>query len=559
MVLFASLSKTKAFSDAQDPSKGKTAFPPTAVQFYSSKSIDLTSNSITDHACPKDATPSSSPRAETDLASFAPLTYQAVTIHSSTDNANNANLDVNVDIHAKPNLGIWNSRIHSNSKVHAETLKACHSNPKIPIPTFLITLDLNEASVSGNNDGSSNLHRVHPVMSSVLSGIIDYCSSLPSEVEVTDTGALAEINGNEESKKDQGGGEEKEVVTVKVPNRTDGTTNLSKLKSTTFGKAPLDDSILPGIEEDENEKNHDNGCGRGQSEININLIICGIFSKNQEVTYREKQAINLLMYHLQKFASELNCSLCLVKDEGKKGTGDGVDDDDAGSDGAAGDGAMGSNEANNDESRGGSDAFRPKGMSVQEFGRFLKKVCTASVEDEHDVDSNDVAAAGEDGEGQNEEQKEDTEQQPSLYGPYDYDVDLINSVLLRGAGCPGVWNANTDSLWVALPPPTSPEGSTGNSNAEKNNKGASVSGGHGDQEWLGKLAESVSAYVGSTGGSDAKSVRSAMDQTVRTTRTTSNNTVVTKKKVVRKKPTGSGDKKDSQDVQDFFADRKSVV
>jgi hypothetical protein len=164
------------------------------------------------------------------------------------------------------------------------------------------------------------------------------------------------------------------------------------------------------------------------------------------------------------------------------------------------------------------------------------------------------------------------QQQPSFYGPFDYDVDLINSVLLRGAGCPGVWNANTDSLWVALSSSSTSSSSTSllsssdlqvastviaGEKQDVNNVAKSSNFVNGDQEWLEKLAESVNVYgsaISSSATSEGKSIKSSTDQTVRTTRTSANNTVVTKKKVVKKKPSGSSDKKeDSQDVQDFFA------
>ena len=65
-----------------------------------------------------------------------------------------------------------------------------------------------------------------------------------------------------------------------------------------------------------------------------------------------------------------------------KHTGDGVNDNDAGSGAAAGDGVMGANETNNDESCGRLDVFPPNGTmrSVQEFKRYLNEACSASAE-----------------------------------------------------------------------------------------------------------------------------------------------------------------------------------
>jgi hypothetical protein len=528
MPLFASLSKTEAFSDAQDPSSKQPGFPPTAVQFYSTKSIDLTSNSIKKY--------------QSQSSSFAPLSYDAVTIQTSIADAitadasstrnpptkTNAGSGSSADSNANPNLGVWNCRINQGSSTPSELLKACLPSMN-DLPTFILTLDLDE----------QNLNLVHPIMSTMLSNIIDYCTSIENgNGKVKDAENSNDTNSNENE----------------FPVVPQGTTNLAQLKSTIFGKAPLDDSDGDGGDDSAQQvETGVNVNGPASSPISVNLIICGIFTKKKDVTYREKQAANLVSYHLQKFASALNCTLCFVRDEG-------IQEDSE--DGVSGDAAVNS-DGNGEIENGAGDrpggAFRPRGMTVIEFGRSLKMVCVSAAWDEAvDADVDGFGVGGGDatemgGEVQQLQQEQEQDgQQPSHYGPYDYDVDLINSVLLRGAGCPGVWNANTDSLWVALPPMSAADKEKLENNSTAGEQNAKAR--NGDQEWLGKLADSVNAYVGNSGGaSDGKSVKSSMDQTVRTTRTSANGTVVTKKKVARKKPTASGDKKDSQDVQDFFA------
>ena len=351
-------------------------------------------------------------------------------------------------------------------------------------------------------------------------------------------------------------------------------THLKTLESTIFGKAPLsEENDAKGLYNlAENTTAASSSEERANQNVQVNIVICGIMAaKQDEGTYREKQAVNLISYHLQKFASEINCTLCFMRDH-TNNTSDCDDDDDNGN---------GTNDSDEKEDGGSEkekrgemkvDAFRPEGLSLVEFAKALRRLCVADFEqeggDDGDAEDGDNEDEGQ-GQGQNEgegaddslsgQQHQHQHQQPSIYAPFDYDVDLINSVLLRGAGCPGVWNANTDSLWVALPP-TSASGSK--SNMESNAAAASdaLAGSDGDQEWLGKLADSVSAYVGNSvsvsgSGSDGKSIRSSMDQTTRTARTSANNTVATKKKVVRKKPSATGDKKeDSKDVHDFFAE-----
>ena len=616
MPLFASLAKTEAFSNQQNAksmSMSQPGFPPTAVQFYSTKSIDLTSNSITrdgndnandenDHNHDKTSTSTSAP-------SFAPLTYQAVTIDTSTSasvsvsasTGRNDKNDGDTDSsgYSNPNLGIWNCKIHNanvsvdtndstnmndnmndnanTNMMPSELLKACLPTMN-KIPTFILTLDLDEA----------NLDQVHPIMSTMLKNIIAYCSAIlereNNRVKASSTHNDGDNNGNGNSNgngnRNGNGSEEKEekfnsiqdILSETESLPPQGTTNLIQLKTCIFGKAPLDESSFPHTIQEleldsEGSYSHSNSHSRS---FNVNIIICGIFSQKTDVTatYREKQAINLLSYHLQKYAADLNCSLCFLKhkdrDNHKDGMGDDDDDDDAHRDD---DDAHNDVEGNNDgdgkgnSDQGGGNAYRPSGMSVLELGKTLYNIChfasgnDASENDDNDNDAGTSTTGGDDDVADEELAKQPrSHSQPSHYGPYDYDIDLINSVLLRGAGCPGVWNANTDSLWVALPPSSlssspSPSPALGQSKIDSKTVESKA-----DQEWLSKLADSVSAYVGGGSGSDGKSIRSNMDQTVRTTRTSSNNTVVTKKKVARKKPASdSGDKKDSQDVQDFFA------
>ncbi len=416
-------------------------------------------------------------------------------------------------------------------------------------------------------------------MASMLSNVLEYCTFVETGAGGTGTGAGTAEEDDDDEEEESNSKSKLTYREHELSSVSQGTTNLSQLKSTIFGKAPLD-----GSDGDENKIDYDPNHGgvsssSSSSLISINLIICGIFGKKKEVTYREKQAANLVSYHLQKYASALNCSLYFLREDGKPKheKGDGHEEGDEEDEGGGGRG----DEENINERPG--DAFRPRGMTVLEFGRNLKKMCVSdswddvgTFESDADLDvdvdgysaaiRNDVRPQRLHGSGA-ESAPGPGQQQPSHYGPYDYDVDLINSVLLRGAGCPGVWNANTDSLWVALPSSSTDkdkvggdEGSHSKTGEEANGAKANANNNAGDQEWLTKLADSVNAYVGSSSmgggsGSDGKSVRSSMDQTVRTNRTSANGTVVTKKKVARKKPAGgaSGDKKDSQDVQDFFA------
>jgi hypothetical protein len=289
------------------------------------------------------------------------------------------------------------------------------------------------------------------------------------------------------------------------------------LHSIPFGKAPL--SQQNDVDDSENTTSGNQEAVKDIPQRNLNIVICGILSKysSRDATYKEKQAINLLSYHLQKYASDINCSLCFVNSPADEEDNDDEKDE---------------NDSERLEVR--SDALRPKGMPVQEFSHVLKRICMGR-----------HATTGKDS-MENEFNEDNTEKDPNdektaIYYPFEYDVDLINSVLLRGAGCPGVWNANTDDLWVALPPASS----SGNivSTIDDNTSVSEKRGG--DEEWLNKLADSVSAYIGAVGGTDASSILSPTSASI----STSNGTPkVTKKRVVKKKSSG-----DKGDVQDFFA------
>jgi hypothetical protein len=474
MTLFASLSKTEAFSDLQDSSKHAPAYPTTAVQLYGSRYIDFRSNSIL--STDRDNLKSS--KSKHQRKAYEPLTYQAIQVQdmSIID-------DIKQQDHSHPNLGIWDCQIQSNNTdLSTQILKSVLRGTN---PTFILVLNLDDPP------------SVYPHLVAMIDTIIGYCYANHQQHQ----------QNSSESCANEG-----------------GTTDLFSLQSIPFGKAPL------------NQEDVNNDTPETFKDIpnrHLKIVICGILSKysSKDATYKEKQAMNLLSYHLQKYASDINCYLCFVNSP--------QDDDREGNDD--------NEEQDSERFEGRSDALRPKGMPVQELCQVLKSICTglSSSKGKESID-NGVAVVDDDvilkedndmGKDPNDDEK------TAIYSPFEYDVDLINSVLLRGAGCPGVWNANTDDLCVALPP-------TSISKKEVSAKDASVSVNEkriGDEEWLHKLADSVSSYIGSVGGTDASSI---LSPTTSTLASASNNGTpkVSKKKVVKKKSSG-----DKGDVQDFFA------
>jgi hypothetical protein len=580
------------------------------VQLYSSKFIDLNQLSILTTKDPQTSLVAPLTYQSLNLSSFSSSSSSSVDSYdrSSTSSAAVGSTNTTTgtststgNVRLDPDFGIWNCHIvpKSNNNTPSKLLQACHpldsskkpllageSGTNSTVPVFVVVLDLDY----------ENLALVHVMMETVLENIVEYCMTCnPCDLSKRNSGSSSSVG--------VGSGA--------------GTTRLKILQSTQFGKAPLtkeeEDNDGEGDDEKEQEqgeKKEETWSGGGgqrnglnvmveehvdhkvqvvpKEEVYMHLIICGVLGSKKDVTYREKQALNLVSYHLQKFASEVNCTLCFMNGdhvqeetgvamvEGNEMT---VPDKEEGGEGL--DQGQGQGQGQGPLVR--EDGFRPKGLSVLEFVKCLANVVFASngrsggsssmsyggIRGSGDDDDDDGSDSGDKVKGLIQEDLNGNDiplsknshwhQQPSFYGPFDYDVDLINSVLLRGAGCPGVWNANTDSLWVALPPSSSScksyswsrlqNDSTGNNPTSKLSNHANS-----DQEWLEKLAESVNVYAGTTtsgGASDGKSVKSSMEQTVRTTRTSANNTVATKKKVVKKKPSAAGD--NSQDVQDFFA------
>ena len=134
--------------------------------------------------------------------------------------------------------------------------------------------------------------------------------------------------------------------------------------------------------------------------------------------YKETQSQALIMYHLRKYAAALNAWLCFVSEATPE-----------------------VNEQN-----------QPT-MTVEQLANVWK----------------DWAQS-----------KEPADNHPAMYAPGKHQNDLIDTVLLRNAHCPGHWEASKDSLWKALPP-----------TVDKGEAGVTKKETTGDDSWLSTLRESV--------------------------------------------------------------------
>ena len=278
------------------------------------------------------------------------------------------------------------------------------------------------------------------------------------------------------------------------------TTRLAKLRSTKFGTAP---------EQSEEAPSKASPGGAGSVDTKIALIICcavpptptelGTEGGGPSVapqSFQEKQVISLVHYHLHRFASEVDCTLAFVR----------PDDDGAASVPSV------------EEEGGGNSATaaaKSKGsipsMTVSELAGVVSRVASGMtpVEEEEKANDDDDEAGTEEGqEGKDGEGSATTAglEQPPIFVPGSHDDDLIGSVLLRNASCPGVWDAAKDDLWKALP--STKAGGDGDTTASDKKKDVKVGGAAADEAWLSKLAASLPAQ-GATGTGDDASIKTS--------------------------------------------------
>lgn len=220
-----------------------------------------------------------------------------------------------------------------------------------------------------------------------------------------------------------------------------GTTSIKTLQSCTFGSSQIKQEVSP------------------KSVGGIALILAVIVPSsklqgNASIEYQEKQKRSLVLYHLHKFALEVNCTLCFVR-EG----------------------------ADNVSSSEG-EVSQISTMTIAELATVIRRVAMG-------LSPIDEESAGFlRFESKENEEKENNETKPTLdppiYSPGSHDAELICGAMQRNASCAGLWDASKDDLAVALPRES--KTSTTESTDGKETK-------DGDEEWLSKLASSVGITV----------------------------------------------------------------
>ena len=168
-------------------------------------------------------------------------------------------------------------------------------------------------------------------------------------------------------------------------------------------------------------------------QVRVNLMICAIRPAIKRNDYKETQAQNLVLYHLRRYAASIGATLVFVRTVDNKSE----DDDDKGR----------SEEAS---------------LSIQQLANVWRKFAQGT----------------------------DIEEDLAVFPP-DKNQDLIESVLLRNANCPGQWDSSKDSLWKALPA----------SSQAANKKEPKTTRSPGDDAWLQQLRDSLGTAAQPTAAS----------------------------------------------------------
>lgn len=365
------------------------------------------------------------------LTGYSSLTYQAIQIGDEVDEELNSK-----NRHETPDLGVWNCR------ADATLVDALLATVAKSVRVFCFTVDLSQP------------HQVEPAVTRLQNALVRHLIEHPP----TDP--------------------------PETPPRQTATTSLYQLQMVDFGRA------------NEDTKNSSDSTSTATNERNVNesfkdisttLMICAKlpYVQGEEEDYKLKQAQALVIYHLRKYAAALNCSLCFVQPpKTKKESQDAVD-----------------NNKNNNDPNANTNATTLSSMqptvdyhTVSEWWRALaldEKIwestssssSSLSLSKSLSLSSSKDAEEETKGDKENEEEPTptpETEVATLLYGPGKHQEDLIETVVLRSATYPGHWDANKDSLWMALPAP----------NDEKPTETAKVTG---DRGWLSQLRESIAS------------------------------------------------------------------
>jgi hypothetical protein len=237
--------------------------------------------------------------------------------------------------------------------------------------------------------------------------------------------------------------------------RQTSTTSLYQLQYTQFGLA---------VDDKESNISEKNIVNESAEKVKTSVMICVILPVEQEEVsesaYKTNQANALVIYHLRKFAAAINAPLCFVQPEQHQATKNSAETASS---------PVKDSQQQQQQRQSASLSSQPA-VSFDELSKLWRELALDKLIWETDDKENT------NGNG-NEEETPIVVATP-LYGPGRHQEDFIESVLLRNAHYPGHWEANKDSLWVALPTASeAPAAKTGPNS--------------GDGNWLTQLRESI--------------------------------------------------------------------
>lgn len=364
-----------------------------------------------------------------NVTGYSSLTYQAVQVGASRD-------DAVVELknrHSNPDLGVWNCRVvvggnNENSDPLVDSLLAKLSAPSeiivSPPSVFCLTVDLSDEAT------------VEPNLSALQAALVRHLIEHPPQTY------------------------ENDASTTKIQ-----TTSLYDLQTVQFGLASDEKAAERSIEE-------------AAREIKVGLMICAVVSSNDnntvdessEAAYKKKQARALVVYHLRKFANSINAALCFVERPKPQ-------EQESSKDPAATEGNKDTGDASSSSSNNNNTQLSVSYAKLSQLWRDMAKGIPVWEQEEQSPSTTKEKVVV--------EETSAGITPTALYGPGKQQEDLIESLLLRNANYPGHWDANKDSLWVALP--SSNEGAN-----TTNTTGTSTAG---DDGWLMQLRSSIASAL----------------------------------------------------------------
>jgi len=305
------------------------------------------------------------------------------------------------------------------------------------------------------------------------------------------------------------------------------TTSLYQLRTVQFGVAK---------EDKEAASNAETSADETDTQFQVALVLCVLLpsqnksdttdgdpeqdpkeeenEEDDEDSYQTKQTMALLMYHLRKYALQLNCTLVFCDPQAAQGT----------------------------ESYCTLSQLalllRSYGLGMpiwNDYAKILELPQVVALPDEEPGDDTADSQA--------------TTSSP-VYGPGSYQEDLLDSVLLRNAQYPGHWDAAKESLWTILPDTSS------TASKSKPTVSTTATEGAGDLLWLSELKESIDAAAGSDTATTSTTASGLSEQDLLATIGASSPDASSKKKTPKtpaaKKPSGKEAASTPGDAAAFF-------